>query len=95
MGGSNEVRLLSEANANGLKLGLTPTEEQAAWVQLRNGHFFATNGAMCARRSTRPGATPTRPGRLTKTTTPKMSAWVDPAYVNSYLKSHNQAAGTC
>ena len=32
---------------------------------------------------------------MTKATTPKMSAWVDPSYVNSYLKSHSQAAGTC
>ena len=93
---SNEAGYLSEANANGLKLGLTPTEEQAAWVQLRNGHFFATNGAVCAHAIDQTLAYSYQtPGSITKASTPKLSAWVDSSYVNSYLKSHNQAAGTC
>jgi ABC-type nitrate/sulfonate/bicarbonate transport system substrate-binding protein len=93
---SSESAYISVANSNALKAGLTTSEEQTAWAQLKAGHFFAANGAVCTSAINQTlGYSYQSPGGLTKSTTPKMSEWVNPAYVNSYLKSHGQPAGTC
>ncbi|MGH3258366.1 MAG: ABC transporter substrate-binding protein [Streptosporangiaceae bacterium] len=93
---SNQAAYISEANSNELKAGLTTSEEQTAWSQLQAGHFFAGNGAICTSAINQTLAYSYQaPGGLTKSTTPKLSDWVNPAYVNSYLKSHGQPAGTC
>ena len=94
---SNESAYISVANANNLKQGASASDEHAAWEQLRAGHFFATNGAICdqALNTTLQYTYNTPGGGLTKSSTPKLSTWVDPSYVNSYLKAHGQPAGTC
>lgn len=93
---SNEAGYIALANSKGLRLGLTNQEEQAAWVQLHSSHFFAVNGALCSHAIDQTLAyTYETPGGLTKSTTPKISSWVDPTYVNAYLKAHGQPAGTC
>jgi ABC-type nitrate/sulfonate/bicarbonate transport system substrate-binding protein len=93
---SNGSGYVSLANANGLKGTLTSSEEQAAWSQLVAGHFFAVNGTVCSSAiSLTLGYDYQTPGGLTKSTTPKESTWVDPNYVNTYLKAHGQSAGTC
>ena len=35
------------ANQNQLQGSLTKAQEQASWLQLKNGSFYATNGAVC------------------------------------------------
>lgn len=93
---SNESGYIALANSHGLRLGLTPAEEKAAWSQLHASHFFAVNGALCSHAISQTLAyTYETPGELTKSTTPKLSTWVDPTYVNAYLKAHGQPAGTC
>lgn len=93
---SNEAGYIALANAKGLRLGLTAQEEQAAWSQLHASHFFAVNGALCSKAINQTLTyTYETPGGLTKSTTPKLSSWVDQTYVNAYLKAHGQPAGTC
>jgi ABC-type nitrate/sulfonate/bicarbonate transport system substrate-binding protein len=93
---TNESGYISEAKSNALLAGLTSSEAQTAWSQLQAGHFFATNGALCTSAiNTTLGYSYLTPGSLTKAQTPKFSDWIDPAYVNSYLKAHGQSAGTC
>lgn len=93
---SNESGYIAMANANTLGSGLTKSEEQTAWSQLKAGHFFAVNGAMCNEAINQTlSYSYLTPGGLTKSNTPKISAWVNPAYVNAYLTAHGQSAGTC
>jgi ABC-type nitrate/sulfonate/bicarbonate transport system substrate-binding protein len=93
---SNGPGYVSLANSSGLQGSLTASEEQAAWSQLVSGHFFAVDGTVCSSAiSLTLSYDYQTPGGLTKSTTPKESTWVDPDYVNTYLKAHGQAAGTC
>jgi ABC-type nitrate/sulfonate/bicarbonate transport system substrate-binding protein len=93
---ANESGYIKVATTNQLTADLTSTEAQAAWNQLKAGNFFATNGAVCTQAINETLAySYESPGGLTKAETPAISAWVDPAYVNSYLSAHNQPAGTC
>jgi hypothetical protein len=93
---TNESAYIAQAKASNLLGGLTTAEAQAAWSQLHDGHFFATNGALCTSAlNLTLGYSYQTPGSLTKSKTPKFSDWVDPTFVNAYLKSHGQAAGTC
>jgi len=93
---SNESAFISLATANNLLSGLTPTEAKTAWSQLLAGHYFATNGAICTEAidATLSYAYQSG-GGLTRSSTPKLSDWVDPAYVNAYLTQHGQPAGSC
>lgn len=93
---SNQSGYISMANANGLAGSLTKSEEQTAWTQLKAGHFFAVNGALCSQaiRQTLSYSYLT-PGALTKNNTPILSKWVNTTYVNAYLTSHGKSAGTC
>jgi ABC-type nitrate/sulfonate/bicarbonate transport system substrate-binding protein len=93
---ANGSSYISLANANGLKGSLTSSEEQAAWQQLSNGHFFATNGGLCTKAINETlGYSYLTPGGLTKANTPKASAWVQPSYVQAYLTGKGQSAGAC
>jgi len=93
---TNESGYISEANANGLGTGLTKSEEETAWQQLKSGNFFAVNGAICNQAITQTlSYSYLTPGGLTKSSTPKISAWVDQDYVNGYLTAHGKTAGTC
>lgn len=93
---ANESAYISLANANNLKGSLTASEEQTAWKQLNSGHFFATNGGVCTKAINETlGYSYLSSGGLTKANTPKLSAWVDPSYVQAYLTKHGQPAGAC
>ncbi|MGH3300491.1 MAG: ABC transporter substrate-binding protein [Streptosporangiaceae bacterium] len=93
---SNASGYVSMANANDLAGGLTKGEEQTAWAQLKAGHFFAVNGALCSQAISQTlSYSYLTPGGLTKSNTPKVSDWVNPDYVNTYLTSHGKSAGTC
>lgn len=95
-GADSESAYISLANADSLKGSLTSSEEQTAWQQLSGGHFFATNGGMCTQAINKTlSYSYLTPGGLTKANTPKLSAWVDQSYVNSYLTAHGQPAGSC
>jgi ABC-type nitrate/sulfonate/bicarbonate transport system substrate-binding protein len=93
---SNQSGYVSLVNANGLSGGLTKTEEATAWAQLKAGNFFALNGAVCSSAISQTlSYSYLTPGGLTKSNTPAQSKWVDASYVNAYLTSHGQSAGTC
>lgn len=93
---SNEAGYISEAQSQDLLGKLTASEAQSAWSQLQTGHFFATNGAVCPQAiNLTLGYAYKSPGGLTASTTPKSSAWINTAYVDTYLKQHGQSAGTC
>jgi ABC-type nitrate/sulfonate/bicarbonate transport system substrate-binding protein len=93
---ANQAGYIKVATDNQLTAGLTATESAAAWTQLKSGNFFATNGAVCTSAvSTTLGYAYKSPGGLTAATTPAMGKWVDPSFVNSYLKAHGQPAGAC
>jgi ABC-type nitrate/sulfonate/bicarbonate transport system substrate-binding protein len=93
---ANSSDYIKTATANQLTQGLSAAESQAAWTQLKNGNFFAANGAVCTQAINQTlGYSYKSPGGLTKATTPPISDWVDPTYVNTYLKAHGQPAGAC
>jgi ABC-type nitrate/sulfonate/bicarbonate transport system substrate-binding protein len=93
---ANESAYVKTASANQLTTGLTAAESQAAWTQLKNGNFFAVNGAVCTQAINQTlGYSYKSPGGLTKASTPPISEWVDSTYVNAYLKAHGQPAGAC
>jgi len=93
---TNESGYIKTATANQLTSGLTSAESEAAWTQLKNGNFFATNGAVCDQAVNQTlDYSYQSPGGLTKASTPPISDWVDPTYVNAYLTAHGQPAGAC
>lgn len=93
---TNESAYISLATANNLLSGLTSSEAKTAWSQLQSGHYFATNGAVCTQAiNLTLGYAYQSGGGLTKSSTPKLSDWVDTAYVNAYLTQHGQPAGSC
>ena len=93
---TSESDYIKTATANQLTQGLSAAESQAAWTQLKNGNFFAANGAVCTQAINQTlDYSYKSPGGLTKATTPPISDWVDPTYVNTYLKAHGQPAGAC
>jgi len=93
---ANSSDYIKTATANQLTAGLSAAESLAAWTQLKNGNFFAANGAVCTQAINQTlGYSYKSPGGLTKATTPPISDWVDPTYVNTYLKAHGQPAGAC
>jgi ABC-type nitrate/sulfonate/bicarbonate transport system substrate-binding protein len=93
---ANQAGYIQLATANKLADDLTATQAKDAWTQLKDGNFFGVNGAVCTKAiDLTLGYAYKSPGGLTKATTPAMSDWVDPSFVNSYLKAHGQPAGAC
>jgi ABC-type nitrate/sulfonate/bicarbonate transport system substrate-binding protein len=93
---TNEAGYVKLSNDNKLAPDLSAAEGQAAWAALKSDKFWADNGALCtASISTTLGYDYKAPGGLTKSTTPPISDWVNPTYVNTYLKAHGQPAGAC
>jgi ABC-type nitrate/sulfonate/bicarbonate transport system substrate-binding protein len=93
---AHEAQFLSVANSNQLAGGLTTAEEQSSWTQLYAAGFFATNGAVCAAAITKTEQyTYAAGGSLTKATTPSYKSWVDPAFVDAYLKAHKDKTTAC
>jgi hypothetical protein len=93
---ANEAGYVSLVTANKLASDLSASEASAAWSALKADKFWASNGALCdSSINTTLGYDYKAPGGLTKATTPPITDWVDPAFVNSYLKAHGQPAGAC
>ena len=93
---ANEAQFLSVANANQLGSGLTTQEEQISWQQFKSGNFFAPNGAICANAiSSTENYTYAAGGSLTKSNTPAYKTWVNPKFVQAYLKAHKQPITAC
>jgi hypothetical protein len=87
---------LSVANANQLGGGLTNAEEKSSWAALDSAGFFATNGAVCATAITKTEQyTYAAGGSLTKATTPSYKSWVDPKFVDTYLKANKDKTTAC
>jgi ABC-type nitrate/sulfonate/bicarbonate transport system substrate-binding protein len=95
---SNQSAYIAMATSNDLQAGLTLSQQKDAYQQLKVSKIFATNGAICESVITKtlnydyevPG------GGLTKATTPAYSAWVDPTFVNAYLKKNgSDKSGYC
>jgi ABC-type nitrate/sulfonate/bicarbonate transport system substrate-binding protein len=96
MSASHEAQFLSVANANQLQSGLTTPQEKAAWLQLKNGGFYAVNGAICPSAILKTEQyTYAAGGGLTKATTPSYKSWVDPKFVDAYLKANKDKATAC
>jgi ABC-type nitrate/sulfonate/bicarbonate transport system substrate-binding protein len=93
---SEESQFISVADANQLQGALTKAEEQSSWLQLKNAGFYATNGAICAAAITKTEQyTYQAGGSLTKADTPSYKKWVDPTFVDAYLKAHHQPTTAC
>jgi ABC-type nitrate/sulfonate/bicarbonate transport system substrate-binding protein len=93
---SHESQFLSVANANQLGGGLTTAEERSSWAALDSAGFFATNGAVCATAITKTEQyTYAAGGSLTKATTPSYKSWVDPKFVDAYLKANKDKPTAC
>jgi len=93
---TNGAQFISVANQNQLQGSLTKAQEQASWLQLKNGSFYATNGAICPNAILQTERyTYSAGGTLTKSNTPAYSSWVDPSFVKKYLTQHHQSASSC
>jgi ABC-type nitrate/sulfonate/bicarbonate transport system substrate-binding protein len=93
---TNESAYVQLATANQLTPGLTASESDASWSALKTANFWASNGALCTQSiNVTLNYSYQTPGGLTKANTPSLSSWVDPTYVNAYLKAHGQPAGAC
>ena len=88
---SNGPQYIATATENKLLGRLTPADAILAYQQLKDGKIFATNGAIC---ETSVNDTLNHDyqvkGGLTKDTTPAYNKWVDPSFVNAYLKAHGK-----
>jgi ABC-type nitrate/sulfonate/bicarbonate transport system substrate-binding protein len=84
----NQTQYIALAGANQLLGDLTPSQAKTAYNSLNTSKIFATNGAICqtAINQTLKYDYEVPGGGLTKSNTPSYSTWVDPAFVNSYLK---------
>lgn len=93
---ADENQFLSVADANQLQGSLTRAEEQASWLQLNNARFYAVNGAICQSAIDKTEQyTYEAGGSLTKADTPSYKKWIDPTFVDAYLKAHHQTASAC
>jgi ABC-type phosphate/phosphonate transport system substrate-binding protein len=95
---SSETQYIATATANDLLGDLTAAQAKSAYASLKSSKIFATNGAICAKAINEtlnydyqvPG------GGLTKANTPAYSKWVDPTFVNAYLKANGKdKSGYC
>ncbi len=92
----NESAFIRVANVNQLKGSLSGAEEKSSWQQLKNGAFFAVNGAICPADITlTEHYTYVAGGTLTKKNTPSYRAWVDPSFVKKYLQQHHDSLHAC
>ncbi len=83
----NGAQYIATATSNKLLGSLTPAEATTAYQQLKDGKIFATNGAICqASVNDTLNHDYQVKGGLTKATTPAYNKWVDPTFVNAYLK---------
>jgi ABC-type nitrate/sulfonate/bicarbonate transport system substrate-binding protein len=95
---TSETEYIATAKANDLLGDLTPAQAQKAWASLKASKIFATNGAICSAsvNSTLAYDYAVPGGGLTKSNTPAYSKWVDPTFVNAYLKANGkEASGFC
>lgn len=95
---TNQAAYIAMATSNNLQGALTESEQKDAYQQLKTSKIFATNGAICttAVNTTLKYDWAVPGGGLTKATTPAYSAWVDPTYVNAYLKANGKdKSGYC
>lgn len=93
---TQEAAYIKIANANQLQGSLTASEEKNSWQQLKSAGFFAANGAICPSDISKTEDYSYVPGAaLTKSNTPKYSAWVDSTFVQTYLAAHKTAANAC
>jgi len=93
---ANEAGFLSIAQANQLQGSLTVPQQQYSWQQLKNGAFYATNGAICVNAILQTERyTYAAGGSLTAANTPAYSKWVNPTFVKKYLKAHKEATTLC
>ena len=89
---ANESQYIATATANNLLGRLTADQATVAYQQLKDSKIFATNGAICTKSvtDTLTHDYQVASGGLTEATTPAYSKWVDPTFVNAYLKANGK-----
>lgn len=93
---THEAQFITVANANQLQGSLTTAEEKISWQEFKSGNFFAQNGAICASAiSSTENYTYAAGGSLTKANTPSYKSWVNPKYVQAFLKANHQRTSSC
>lgn len=92
---TNEAGYISLINKGGLAGGLTPAEEKAAWKTEISSHFFARDGGICTSYVNRTLSLSYQTGGLPRSVKPASSVWLDPVYVQQYLKQHHQSPTAC
>jgi len=94
----NQDEYIAMAKANDLLGKLTDADAQSGWQALKDAKTFATNGAICesAVKATLKHDYEVPDGGLTAANTPAYTKWVDPSFVNAYLKANKKDAdGSC
>lgn len=77
-----------------LLTGMTASQASSTWDDYHQVHYFGVNGGLCSSDLQRflqlQGSIGLLPKHLPSTT-----AWVDPTFVQTYLKAHNQSPTAC
>lgn len=88
----NQSEYITLAKASGLLGDMTDADAEKGYAQLKDAKIFATNGAICedAVNATLKHDYAVPDGGLTPETTPAYDKWVDPSFVNAYLKQNGK-----
>jgi ABC-type nitrate/sulfonate/bicarbonate transport system substrate-binding protein len=92
---TNESGYIQLVNASKDQGSLTMAQEETAWTQLVKGHFWATNGGVCAATVNRTISIDEQFHLLTKSQIPPLSQWLDTTFVRNYLVAHHQSPDAC
>ncbi|HEY4152590.1 MAG TPA: ABC transporter substrate-binding protein [Pseudolysinimonas sp.] len=88
----NEDQYIRTATDNDLLGDMSADDAKQGYQQLKDAKIFATNGALCeaAVKATLSHDYEVPDGGLTADNTPAYKKWVDPTFVNAYLKKNDK-----
>lgn len=91
---TQKAAYIALAKTQNLTAGMTASQTVGTWQNYHNVHFFGVNGGLCSSDLQRFLKLQGSVGLLPKNV-PPISKWVDPTFVQNYLKAHNQSPTAC
>jgi ABC-type nitrate/sulfonate/bicarbonate transport system substrate-binding protein len=91
---TQKAAYIALAKKENLLTGMTAAQASGTWDDYHRIHYFGVNGGLCQADLNRFLQLQRSIGLLPKNL-PPTSAWVDPTFVQHYLKAHNQSPTAC
>lgn len=91
---TQKAAYIALAKKENLLTGMTAAQASSTWDDYQRIHYFGVNGGLCQADLNRFLQLQRSIGLLPKNL-PPTSAWVDPTFVQNYLKAHNQSPTAC